>query len=48
MVMPLVGGASCGASDIMKPLLSMRLVREKQRKEKHVHSHTMSNSQKTF
>lgn len=31
--MPLVGGASCGASDWMKPRLSMRLVREKQRED---------------
>lgn len=31
MVMPLVGGASCGVSDWMKPRLSMRLVREGQR-----------------
>lgn len=33
IVMPLVGGASCGASDWIKPRLSMRLVREKQRRE---------------
>lgn len=33
MVMPLVGGASCGESDWMKPRLSMRLVRERQREE---------------
>lgn len=34
MVMPLVGGASCGVSDWMKPRLSMRLVRERQRGER--------------
>lgn len=34
MVMPLVGGASCGVSDWMKPRLSMRLVRERQREER--------------
>lgn len=31
MVMPLVGGASCGESDWTKPRLSMRLGRERQR-----------------
>lgn len=34
MVMPLVGGASCGVSDWTKPRLSMRLVRERQRGER--------------
>lgn len=31
MVMPLVGGASCGESDWTKPRLSMRLGGERQR-----------------
>jgi len=47
IAMPLVGGASCGASDWTKPRLSMRLVRETKRVEKPGFEHSFTNINKS-